>query len=83
VTSTFIPHARPAQGPSAEALRLADDLARDHVYEVLQAVEGELVACLAALRNNDETGTRYHLRRIVIGVTAAAVTLSAKAMEAA
>jgi hypothetical protein len=62
--------------PSAEARAAADDLARDRIYEALVLVENELSACLAALKNDDDTGARYHFRRMVLGVKDAAGVLN-------
>ena len=72
----------PSEVALADAGAVCDGLARDAVYEALAPVENELAACLASLRNDDDTGTRYHLRRIVLAVKSAALEYNTMFAEA-
>ena len=47
-------------------------LLRDHIFEVLGPVEGDVAAARSSLRNDDDAGARYHLKRIVACAKAAA-----------
>lgn len=49
-------------------------LLRDFVYEALTPVERDAGAAKLCLDNNDDTGARYHLKRVVECVKAAAAT---------
>ena len=50
-------------------------LLRDFIREVLAHVERDALAARLCLRNDDDAGARYHLKRVVAGVKAAASTL--------
>ena len=52
-----------AASPSLAAVRAS--LLRDFIYEALEPVEHDCVAARACLRNDDDAGTKYHLKRIV------------------
>lgn len=47
---------------------------RDFVYEALAPVEADAAAARLCLRNDDDAGARYHLKRVVEYVKAAAKT---------
>jgi hypothetical protein len=49
-------------------------LVRDFVFEALAPVECDAAAARLCLRNDDDPGTRYHLKRVVECVKAAAKT---------
>jgi hypothetical protein len=49
-------------------------LLRDFVYEALEPVERDSAAARLCLGNDDDVGTRYHLKRVVECVKAAAST---------
>ncbi len=49
-------------------------LLRDFIRETLAAVERDVRAARLCLRNDDDAGARYHLKRVVAGVKAAAST---------
>jgi hypothetical protein len=49
-------------------------LLRDFIQEALEPVKRDAPATRLCLRNNDDAGTGYHLKRIIAGVTAAAST---------
>ena len=49
-------------------------LLRDFVYEALAPVEGDNATARLSLCNDDDAGTRYHLKRIVECVKAATST---------
>jgi hypothetical protein len=49
-------------------------LLRDFVFEALAPVESDAVAARLCLKNDDDAGTRYHLKRVVECVKAAAST---------
>ena len=49
-------------------------LLRDSVFETLYPVERDSAAARLCLENNDDAGARYHLRRVVECVKAAAST---------
>jgi hypothetical protein len=49
-------------------------LLRDFVFEVLAPVESDSAAAPLCLKNDDDAGTRYHLKRVVENVKAAAST---------
>jgi hypothetical protein len=50
-------------------------LSRDFIREVLAPVERDARAARLCLRNDDDAGARYHLKRVIAGVKAAASTL--------
>lgn len=62
----------PIQGGDIDAVRI--NLLRDFVYEALTPVERDAGAAKLCLDNNDDTGARYHLKRVVECVKAAAAT---------
>jgi hypothetical protein len=47
-------------------------LIRDFIDEALEPVGNDLDSCLASLANDDDVGTAYHLRRMIIALKAAA-----------
>ena len=49
-------------------------LLRDFIYEALEPVEHDCVAARACLQNDDDVAARYHIKRIVECVKAAAAT---------
>jgi hypothetical protein len=49
-------------------------LLRDFIYEALEPVEHDCVAARACLRNDDDVGAKYHLKRVVECVKAATAT---------
>jgi hypothetical protein len=55
-------------------------LLRDAIFEMLEPVEHDAVAARHCLQNNDDVATRYHLKRVVECVKAAAATF--KELEA-
>ena len=64
--------------------RFAPRLLRDFVFEVLAPVESDTAAVRLCLQNDDDVGARYHLKRIVECVKAAASTFrELEAMKAA
>lgn len=67
-----------AYGADAEAQQDVHDvrasLPRDYVYEALAPGEGDSAAARLSLRNDDDAGTRCHLKRIVACVKATTST---------
>ena len=51
-------------------------LLRDFIRETLSPVERDARAARLCLRNDDDAGARYHLKRVVVGVKAAASTFA-------
>jgi hypothetical protein len=49
-------------------------LLRDFISEALAPVENDALAARFCLKNDDDTGARYHLKRVVVSVKAAALT---------
>jgi hypothetical protein len=49
-------------------------LLRDFVFEALAPVESDAPAARLCLKNDDDAGARYHLKRVVECVKAAAST---------
>jgi hypothetical protein len=49
---------------------------RDFIRETLSPVERDARAARLCLRNDDDAGARYHLKRVVAGVKAAASTFA-------
>ena len=49
-------------------------LLRDFIYEALEPVERDSAAVRLCLANDDDVGARYHLKRVVECVKAAAAT---------
>lgn len=56
------------------------DILRDFIFEALAPVELDAGAARLCLRSNDDVGTRYHLKRAIECVKAAAATF--KELEA-
>jgi propanediol dehydratase small subunit len=50
------------------------DLLRDAIFEMLEPVEHDSAAARHCLSNADDVGARYHLKRVVECVKAAAAT---------
>jgi len=50
------------------------NLLRDFIYESLAPVERDAAAARLCLGNDDDVGARYHLKRVVECVKAAAAT---------
>lgn len=61
-----------AEGQNIDDVRA--DLLRDFIFEALAPVELDAGAARLCLRGNDDTAVRYHLRRLVECVKAAAKT---------
>jgi hypothetical protein len=49
-------------------------LLRDFVFEALAPLESDAAAARLSLKNDDDAGARYHLKRIVECIKAAAST---------
>jgi hypothetical protein len=49
-------------------------LLRDFVFEALEPVERDSAAARLCLKNDDDVGAKYHLKRVVECVKAAAAT---------
>ena len=49
-------------------------LLRDFVYEAMEPVENDSAAARLCLRHDDDVGARYHIKRVVECVKAAAST---------
>jgi hypothetical protein len=49
-------------------------LLRDFVYEAMEPVENDSAAARLCLRHDDDAGARYHLKRVVECMKAAAST---------
>jgi hypothetical protein len=64
--------------PSAGDVRAS--LLRDFIFEALDPVERDSAAARLCLANDDDAGARYHLKRVVECVKAAAATF--KELEA-
>jgi hypothetical protein len=67
-----------AAAPSVAAVRLS--MLRDAIFEMLEPVEHDSAAARHCLSNDDDVGARYHLKRVVECVKAAAATF--KELEA-
>ena len=63
-----------AQAPLAEAKAVQVELLRDFVFEMLWPIECDAGAGRLCLANDDDVGARYHLKRVVECVKAAAKT---------
>jgi hypothetical protein len=61
-----------APAPNLRDTRAA--LLRDFVFEALYPVERDSAAARRCLENDDDAGARYHLKRVVECVKAAAAT---------
>jgi hypothetical protein len=55
-------------------------LMRDFIFEALEPVERDVAAARLCLANDDDIGARYHLKRVIDCVKAAAATF--KELEA-
>jgi hypothetical protein len=60
--------------PSAEIAAERVSLLRDFIFEALAPVERDSAAARLCLANDDDAGARYHLKRVVECVKAAATT---------
>jgi hypothetical protein len=60
--------------PSAEIAAERASLLRDFIFEALAPVERDSAAARLCLANDDDAGARYHLKRVVGCVKAAAET---------
>jgi hypothetical protein len=58
--------------PDAREERMA--LLRDFVFEALMPIEADAAAARLSLKHDDDAGARYHLKRVVECVRAAAST---------
>ncbi len=58
--------------PSIAAVRAS--LLRDFIFEALEPVERDSAAARLCLANDDDAGTKYHLKRVIECVKAAAAT---------
>jgi excisionase family DNA binding protein len=67
-------HGSAAMSASQTALDVRTALLRDFIFEALAPVENDTSAARACLRNDDDAGTRYHLKRVVECVKASAST---------
>jgi hypothetical protein len=61
-----------AAGSSTRDVRAS--LMRDFIFEALEPVERDSAAVRLCLANDDDVGARYHLKRVVECVKAAAAT---------
>ena len=59
---------------SETALDVRASLLRDFVFEALAPLESDAPAARLCLKNDDDAGARYHLKRVVECVKAAAST---------
>ena len=59
---------------SEAALDARASLLRDFVFEALAPVEYDAAAARLCLTNDDDAGARYHIKRVVECVKAAAAT---------
>lgn len=60
--------------PAADLRDAQAALLRDFVFEALYPVERDSAGARLCLENNDDAGARYHLKRVVECVKAAAST---------
>jgi hypothetical protein len=58
----------------SDTLDVRSSLLRDFIYEALEPVERDSAAARLCLQNDDDAGAKYHLRRVVECVKAAAAT---------
>jgi hypothetical protein len=61
-------------GAAQDVFETRAELLRDFVFEALAPVECDAAAARLCLRNDDDAGTRNHLKRVVECVKAAAKT---------
>ena len=64
-------------GPTEAKQEILDaraGLLRDFIFEALAPVESDAPATRLCLKNDDDAGARYHLKRVVESVKAAAST---------
>lgn len=69
------PH-RPTSAPAQDIRAERAALLRDFIRETPAPIERDARAARLCLRNDDDAGTRYHLKRVVAGVKAAVSTFS-------
>jgi len=60
--------------PAQDLREVRAGLLRDFVFEALQPVENDNAATLLCLKNDDDAGAKYHLKRVVECVKAAVKT---------
>ena len=60
--------------PAGDVREIRTALLRDFAYEALGPAEIDVAAARLCLRGDDDTGARYHFRRAVAAVRAAAET---------
>ena len=60
--------------PNIQAVRTG--LLRDYVFEALGPVECDVGSARLCLRNDDDAGAKYHLKRVVECVKSAALTFN-------
>ena len=65
---------RPSSFVQENVLETRAALLRDFVFETLAPVENDSAAARLSLANDDDAGARYHLKRVVECVKAAAKT---------
>jgi hypothetical protein len=61
-------------GDGETVLETRASLLRDFIFEALAPVESDAAAARLCLKHNDDVGARYHLKRVVECVKAAAST---------
>ena len=61
--------------PKQDIRAAREGLLRDFVFDALAPVESESAAVRLCLKNDDDAGARYHLKRVVECVKVAAKTL--------
>jgi len=62
--------------PKQDVLEVRAALMRDFVFEAMAPVESDSAAVRLCLTNDDDPGARYHLKRVVECVKAAAATFN-------
>jgi hypothetical protein len=67
------PH-NPTVAPDQDIRAERAALLRDFIGDTLEPVECDALAARLCLKNHDDVGARYHLKRIVDSVKAAALT---------
>jgi hypothetical protein len=63
-----------SHAPSPEAKAVQEALLRDFIFEALAPVERDAGAARLCLESDDDVGTRYHLKRSIEHIKAAAAT---------
>ena len=67
-------HTRIASRVQEDILVTRAALLRDFVFEALASVENDAAAARLCLKHDDDSGARYHLKRVVESIKAAALT---------